>query len=109
MALLLGLIFPFVIILLPIFLQIFWGNRLSKKGSLNATIIVGVVTLFIGLFTPIVATFLSVKGLTWKTSEPTCATGAVSFFFFGYMGSIVAILMAIINGIHAYKARKSRY
>jgi hypothetical protein len=84
MAILLTLIFPLIIISLPL---ICFSNYKSKiKINKRKKILIGgLLTLLIGITTPLIATFVSVYGIGYDSpnSEPVCATGAGVFFFFG--------------------------
>lgn len=95
MKMLLGLLLPLIIITSPLIAQIYFGKKARRNGDLNAVIIIGIVILLAGLFTPVIATFISACGLSWNATEPICVIGAGSFLFFGYVATIITIPLSI--------------
>ena len=105
MGLLLGLIIPTLTILTPLIILIWIGR---KKNRIERTDF-GLAILgcfLVGLIVPIVATFLSARGLAYKfePDDPKCVTGAGVFIFFGYLINLIGIPVA---GIALFPPKQS--
>ena len=50
----------------------------------------------VGLIVPVVATYLSVQGFMFNRDpeDPYCATGVVSFLFYGYLINLLGVPIA---------------
>lgn len=105
MGLILGLIIPLILILLPLLCQVYFCKRAIKKHSLNMLLIVGISTILLGLCTPILATLVSIKGLTYNTSESNqCVQGVETFLIFGYLISLFVSPLIFIDTYRTYKS-----
>ena len=98
MGLLLGLIIPTLIILIPIAILIVIG-RMKNKIDRTEFCFAVLGYFLLGLFVPIVATFLSVRGLVYNfgPDKDVCATGAGVFIFFGYQINLIGVPIVAIT------------
>jgi hypothetical protein len=97
MGLLLGIIIPTLVVLSPfiVLLLIAW----KKKNMRKPIFVIGLISSFLlGLIVPIIATFLSTKGLAYNfgPDDPRCLTGATVFVFFGYLINLVGLPISIL-------------
>ena len=85
------MIFPSLLILLPIvllfFLLKYWTKR--KPISIGLKIILGIVFVAIGLLTSFYAITISLEGMADKNI--TCMTGVIVFIPFGWLTYIVGV------------------
>jgi len=92
MGLLLGLIIPTLIILTPLTILILIGRRKKRIDRFDfGAAIIG--CFLVGLIVPVVATFLSARGLAYNfgPDDPKCFTGAAVFIFFGYLLNLIGV------------------
>lgn len=106
MKLLLSLIIPLIIIALPIVPQVYLNKKAYKKADVSLVIIIGLGALILGVFTPILATYVSIKGFMWDTKEPGCVTGVVTFTFFGALASLATIPITISYWVETKRRKK---
>ena len=95
MRLLFGLFIPTILILAPLVLLLWVARR--KPGISRADFGVAWLACFLaGLVAPIVATFLSARGLMYDFGQgaPKCVTGAAAFLIYGYLINLTGIPLA---------------
>ena len=92
MGLVLGVIIPVATILIPIFILLIIGKRKNKLGRLRFGLAI-MCCFFLGLVVPILATYLSVKGLMYNfgPDDPKCVTGAGVFLVSGYLINLIGV------------------
>ena len=92
MVFILGILLPVLLSILPIILLIVIGNRNNKIGQLKFGLAILGCSL-LGFVVPILATYLSLKGLMYNfgPDEPKCVIGAGVFLFFGYLINIIGL------------------
>jgi len=90
MRLLLGLIIPTLTILAPLAILLWIGRRKKRLNRTDFGVAI-LCSFLIGLIVPVVATYLSVQGFMYNRGpeDPYCATGVVSFLFFGYLINLI--------------------
>ena len=106
MGFLLGLILPLIIIAIPLLGQIVFSNKAIKNNNTTLIVYIGITALVVGLFTPLLATFISLKGLLWNAEQGSCATGAATFVFFGYIFTFITIPLTISFAFTSHSRNK---
>lgn len=95
MGLLLGLIIPTLTIFTPLIILILIGRRKNRIDRTDFGVAI-LGCFLVGLIVPIVATFLSARGLAYNfgPNDPKCVTGAAVFIFFGYLINLIGVPIA---------------
>ncbi|WP_276496595.1 hypothetical protein [Pontibacter litorisediminis] len=92
MGLLLGIILPFLLIMLPVIILIAIGRKKNKIGRVKFGLAILGCSL-LGFVVPILATYLSAKGLMYNfgPDDPKCVIGAGVFLFGGYLINVIGL------------------
>lgn len=90
----LTLLVPLLIILSPLLGQILLSKKFSDS-SIKTLVIIGVSFFIVGLFTPVLATMVSIYGFMHTSRSTDCLSGVVIFIILGYIVTIVIVPSSI--------------
>ena len=102
---------PLLICMVPLLLLIGLVYRRRFRRSVAIVISASFLSVFTGLFTPILATFLAADIMvSWfpDTDEPKCVTGAAIFLPIGLVFTLLTLLLGIYLIImHYYRTHRN--
>ena len=98
-------ILPFIIATIPLLIILACKKEIFKH-SFRLTLTVSIISILIGLATPLLACVACAKGLSSALAyQPHCVTGAAMFLPIGCIFTIITLCFAIYYCITSYKLK----